>query len=439
MQQPMGDALRPKGTRMSKKRRNIITAIELGTHSRKVAIGDVDPEDGRVHVLGVGTVSSPRKIVKGRIENAGAVNDELVKAVLEAEKEAKTEIQNVFLAVSGGHIRTTTSRGTSVVRSPDGLVTDDNVVEAVKNARYLPFPPDQRAVNLMDRRYLLDGRREVLNPTGQAAAKLEAEILVVYGDAMRFKTAVELVAAVIGEPVADIVFSPIADVYAVVSPEDRTRGVLVIDIGAGVSEYALVHGPGLLACGQITVGCEHVANDLAEAFRFPIQRARTLLVRLAEWNRPEKLGAAAAPPAAVKIETMGHEIRTIPRDSIELVIDLRLRELFRIIAKRLGGPAELRKFVGGGVLICGGGARIPRVCDLARAVFGRIPVSVAAPWGVSADREAIPADPGLITPIGVLRYGSFSLAVGKAARARGRVFKQELAAFWDALKHAFRL
>ncbi|NOY82258.1 MAG: cell division protein FtsA [Kiritimatiellaeota bacterium] len=382
-----------------RRKKDILTGIELGTAYVKVAMGEFLPSEV-VSIIGAAQVSSLHKVRKGSVLDAPAVQEQLAQALAVSEKESGVEIEDVFLAVTGGHIGSTTNVGNAPVQSPDRIITEEEVVTAVRNARSCRPPPEQSHINSIDRRFLVDDVREVANPIGQVGSRLQAEVHMIYGDRGAVETARTLVAEVLGYRETARAFSAVADTFALFSEEEQRRGSLVVDIGAGVTEYAVFHGPGCFHSSQIAVGCEHVVNDLAVAFRLPVPRAAGILHNLGDF------GSAVTRPDGrkrlVEVETSSGKSRRIPASTIEQVIELRLRELFEVVAADLKKTDAFQR-VSNGVVLCGGGARVPGIVRLARQVF-QMPVRVGTPYLAGGPREVI-ANPGFVTAIGLLRFG----------------------------------
>ena len=184
----------------------------------------------------------------------------------------------------------------------------------------------------------------------------------------------------------------------------------MIDLGAGMCSLAIPTSAGYFYLGQISIGCEHIANDLAIALELPIQTARALLVQMADLH----CNALATRDKRARMVDIRPErqnkLRRIPASSIELVVETRLRELFELIRRQLTDNGAY-SWLGNRVYLSGGGARIPQVCDLAATVFNR-PVSIAQPYDVT-NRIGMPLQPQHNTVIGLLKAGRRDLLVAR--------------------------
>ena len=84
-------------------------------------------------------------------------------------------------------------------------------------------------------------------------------------------------------------------------------------------------------------------------------------------------------------------------------MSLRLEEIFQIIAQDLEAQ-DLVHHLRAGVFICGGGARIPHIAELAGSVF-RLPVCIGQTNSISGLKSAL-NQPEFFTAIGLAKYAS---------------------------------
>ncbi len=386
------------------KKRDILTGVEIGTSMIKVVMGEF-VQDDVLAIVGTGAVPS-LKVRKGEVTDAPVVQEQLARAVNMAELSCGMEIEgDLFLAVTGAHIKSVNSIGNTLVQSPDGRITEEDRITATRTATAYNLPPDREILHTFDRFFRIDDSREVASPEGLVGAKLEADVHIVFGQRNRLETTCRMLADVMGErPATDIAFSGLAAAFAAFGPEEREKGALVIDIGAGVTEYAVFHGAGCCHSGQITVGCEHFANDLSIGLRLPYANCRKALV---DFGSAEVTAAGSSRIMSVSI--LGKQPRQVPVAAIEQILELRVRELFECIREDLKKARVLGR-IGGGAVLCGGGACLKNIDKLARRVL-EVPVSIGRPRLVNGEEDIIQS-PVWMTPVGLLRYGKFMIDIG---------------------------
>ena len=358
------------------KNRDIVCSVEIGTSKICVLLGEISG-DGQVEVIGRGLVPSAGTVVKGEICNYPALLPLLEKAVDEADASSGGRLGDcrlVHVLVTGCGISSQQGVGSSTIRNDERIVTEAERREAMENAQVLNLAGDREILNCSETFFKVDGRR-VSDPLQQRGARLETHVHVVHGIAARLDVFRRAVAdAGFGDVDTEVTFSVLADDFAVLTDEEREQGVLLVDLGAGCTEYIVEYDRGICASGVIQLGMEHVANDLSVAMNLNIDLCRRMLAdgtlgRMRAENREylEFRGSA------------GH-LRKIPFSSFETVIDWRLREIFEIIREQLAGSGAPHSLDAGGVLT-GGGASFFRSEELFREVFEldcrkRIPADV---------------------------------------------------------------
>ncbi len=384
---------------MGKKTAEIYSSIELGSGTIKVVVGEF-AEDDTLRIAGLAEVPS-LKVLKGEITDATIVHEQLGQALEQAERQAGVDIHEVFLAVSCGNIGAINSQGSSPATGPDHTICENDIRLAVDNAQADGLPPDRKLLQTFDRRYLIDGTREVNNPLNQVGRKVVADIHIVYGQYANIENICRLVEGTLGYPAADICFSGIAAGFGVLSQEEMERGTLVIDLGAGTTQYILFHGAGVYHSGQVTVGVDHLANDVSIGIGVPLVKARNMIENLAD----HEASAVMNPDGhyrRVRLQQPGLGTRQVPTSTIETIIELRLRELFDIILEDLLKQSAMARVVNG-ITLVGGGALIHGADELARQVFN-LPVRIGRPRLVSSLHN-LADSPKFVTPIGLLRWG----------------------------------
>jgi cell division protein FtsA len=385
----------------------IIAGLEIGTSKICVVVGEIGP-DGALNVIGLGQ-SRSRGVRKGEIIDPAQVEEDLRGAMFEAEQMADVEIRSVYLGVSGGHIRGFNNRGVHPVVSDDREIAQDDVEDVVKNAKAINLPAENTVVHAVRQHFYVDGQDGVTNPVGMLGARLEVDMHVIHGNANRLQNAIRLVRATSLE-VDDVVFNGIASSLALLTSEQKELGALVIDLGGGTTEYVVYSNGVIRHSGVLAVGGDHVSNDLAYGLKVPLSRAEKMKIEY----------GAAIVGDAVKGQTisltneLGLELKRINHENLQRIMSARLEEIFELIAQdleRLG----LVEYLRAGVLLCGGGSRVPGIVKLAENVF-QMNVSAGHACAISGLTSALD-QPEFATAIGLVKYGSL-----KNRRREGRSF-----------------
>jgi cell division protein FtsA len=386
-------------------KREIITGVEVGTKTIKALVGEYRDDDV-ISVLGV--VEQPSLGVrKGRIENERQVASQLGQVFRELQDAAKQEItDNLFVAVTGAHIGTVVSSGSIRIHDPATGVTRDEVENVIETAQTYSLGSQQELLHLCDRPIRLPDGREEVSPIGLPVSKIEADCLLVFGMAEALETTRELFRQVLGDVPICPLFSGVAAGLAALAPGDIEHGAMVIDFGGGVTEYSVYKSPGCFYTGQVTVGYDHLVNDLHVGLKLESNECAALLRELPRHGSVilKDDSGSRRMPIGVGVTSK----RMVPVATVERIVDLRLRELFTVIRDDLRAQCALER-VDRGIKLCGGGALLPGIAQLVNDVFDR-PVEIVGPRLVVGERSQLLQSPRFMTPVGLLRLGHIMLA-----------------------------
>jgi cell division protein FtsA len=329
--------------------------------------------------------------------------------MFEAEQMADVEIRSVYLGVSGGHVRGFNNRGVHPVVSADREISAEDVDDVVKNARAINLPAENTVIHAVRQHFYVDGQDNVTNPVGMLGARLEVDMHVIHGHANRLQNAIRLVKATSLE-VEEIVFNGIASSLALLTPDQKELGALVVDIGGGTTEYVVFCDGVIRHSGVLAVGGDHVSNDLAYGLKVPLTRAETLKLE----HGSAHISDEAKGQAVSLMSEHGLEIKRVSLEHLQRIMSLRLDEIFRLIAQDLES-ANLTDYLRAGVFLCGGTSRAPGIVPLAENIFQ---MNVAAGHAGSVGGLTAALDqPEFAAAIGLVKYGSLKNRKKSAAKS----------------------
>ncbi len=377
----------------------IVVGLDIGTSKVCAVVGEFN-DSGGLNIVGVGQAKS-RGVRKGEVVDATLAGEDIRNAIVEAEQMADIEIRSVYLGVTGGHIRGFNNRGFHPVVSHDREITDDDVQDVIKNARAINLPAENKVLHVIRQHFLVDGQDGIVNPVGMLGARVEVDVHVVHGNFNRLQNPIRAIKNLQLE-IDDVVFCGLASSLALLNNHQKEMGSLVIDIGAGTTEYAVYSNGIIKHTGVIAVGGDHLSNDLAYGLKVPLGRAEQLKI---------DHGSALVEP-----EIKGHTItltndlgiaeKTINLEHLRRIMSLRLAEIFQLIATELD-QSDLLNYVREGVFLTGGCSRIAGIQTLANQVF-HLPVSIGKTNSISGLKSALD-QPEFATAIGLARFGSFEM------------------------------
>jgi cell division protein FtsA len=375
---------------------SIIVGLEIGTSKICAVVGEIN-DSNALNIIGLGQARS-RGVRKGEIADASLASEDVRNAIVEAEQMANAEIRSVYLGVTGNHIRGFNNHGVHPVVSADREITTEDTQDVIKNAKAINLPVDNTVVHAIRQLFQVDSQVGIQNPVGMYGAKVEVDVHVVHGHVDRLKNSIAVVRGLQLE-VEEIVFTGLASALALLSNEQKELGSLVIDLGAGATDY-VVYSDGIIKhTGVLAVGGDHISNDLAYGLKVALKRAELLKIErggsfVDETVKGQTLssdGELGLPPKIINLE------------HLRRIMALRLEETFELIEAELSGLGLLDR-LRAGVFICGGGARIPGIQALASNIF-QMPAFLGKTNSISGLKSALD-QPEFATAIGLVKFGS---------------------------------
>ena len=370
----------------------IIGAVEIGTSQAKALIGEVG-DAGSLSIVGMATRRN-EGMRKGEIVDFRKAASAVHAALEEAEKMSGTTVDSVYLAQTGSHLRGHMLRGSASVSSSDNRVSPHDVQRAAIEAKRRQPDEGRSYVHHVRTPIILDDKM-IDDPVGMMGKKIDLGYWSIDGDDQAIQSGLNVISNYSLE-VNDLILSSIASATMVAGPDLRRAGTLVIDMGAGVTDFVLYRQGYVAYTGVIPVGGDHVTGDISMGLRVLEPYAEKLKL---EYGQATPLADEQAEDVwIIGNKTIGD--RAVPRKAIADVVHVRIAELFEIICKELG-PLLKPENLQGGILLTGGGSQLKGVEEVASKVLGQPVRRAGFPTGISDEL----AQPENSTVLGLLHYG----------------------------------
>ena len=399
---------------------NIYAALEIGTSRTVLAIGEC-ASGGRLKITCHAEIPSTG-IRKSQILDMNQVTQSIRSVLHEIERKqdasgSKITLGNAFLAVSGQHIKADPFCGMAQVEG--SRVDADTINEVRRSAHAMALPKDRELLDIVEQDYVLDSLGSIPSPMGMTGRVLKLNTLQIHADRSRIQNARNAADAAhleIREPLYAVTCA--AD--AVLADHEKKNGVLVIALGGGSTGYAVYADGYPVSTGVIGVGGDHVTNDIAHAFQTTNAQAEGIKIREANALMTRSDGE----PARVKVEQGENTLmdnRTISRQALNTVVNVRMMELFTVIRDTLEEQGLLQR-LHAGIVLTGGGAKLRNVDVLAERTLGAstrigVPVNVDGLEDVASPTE-------FATIAGALLYASRNYEEKSILDVFGRFFRK---------------
>lgn len=371
----------------------IHVGLEIGTSKTCMVVGEVKP-DATVTIIGVGEVPS-EGVVRGEIEDTSKVIQCIYDAWNMAQDHADVDIMTVYLSVTGAHIVGQNNRGTFRLPPDESIISQEHMDEVTEIARDIALGPEQFVLHRVPGLFSVDGQENLTNPAGLTGRTLDIDCHIIHGIKSRITNSFRCVREVPLD-IADVVFAPIATAQFVLNGQVKQAGALLIDMGAGTTDYVLYLDGQLVASGCVPLGGDHISNDITLMTGIPLAQAELLKKTEGDAN-----SFSGKTNEMVRVRGEGNmKDAAIERNVLNEIIRSRLLEIFNLVKSSL--PKDT--FKGNrchGVYLCGGASLMRGVGELASHVFG---VAISRPTLVKNGAPSYLDDPRYCTAIGLIRY-----------------------------------
>ncbi|WPJ97203.1 cell division protein FtsA [Coraliomargarita algicola] len=371
----------------------VVAAVEIGTSKIAVLLGEIIGDAG-LNIIGH-CVGTSKGVKKGEITDLDKASDCVHAAILKAEENAKTRVDEVYLAQTGRHLIGDFNVGSANISSADGIVRRADIDAAKEDAKRRTLPRDRTYIHHIQNPFTLDGR-PVDNPLSKEGRQLQVGYWSVHGDSESVSDSLRVIRG-IDLDVSDMIISSIASGVVLLEESEKENGALVIDMGGGTTDYVLYRKGFIVKTGVIPVGGDHITNDLSIGLRVARKSAEEFKIKNGRaYYESEDRDA--------KVWLFGDMTigdREYPLAAITKIIEARVAEVFDIIKEQLVAAEMFEPSdIASGVVLTGGSSQLTGIEEAAHRRFGLDARVSEGPKDVAEELRM----PEYSTTLGLLHY-----------------------------------
>lgn len=275
-------------------------------------------------------------------------------------------LRRAWAGLPSGGIETRPLRSRVQLRS--GLVTERDAAGLLKGLRKGASDgagPGRFLLHLLPTRWMLDGRSSVSPPVGQRGRQLDLRALAIYAPVIVREEVVEGL-SMKGLSCEGMVLGSLAAGHALLTPEQRRRGVALIDVGSDTTDV------GIWACDRpihfatLQEGGRSITRELAGALSLSLEEAERLKCDCMQSARMSSSGQVLPGMSLNLHRGARHQLAA----TTVLGFHLDLLRSARELLLHSGLQVWERE-----VVLCGGAMSSPAVLEQAQGLFGNVPVT----------------------------------------------------------------
>lgn len=375
---------------------DLICGLDIGSDFIRIVAGSRNPADDTFYIAGVAEHPS-EGISKGVISNMEEAASSISAAVEQVEHMLGRPLESVYVSISGTHIITQASKGVIAVSRADGEIREGDVERVIEAAQAVASPPNYEVLHVIPREFTVDNQTKIKDPVGMTGVRLEVEVQIIQGLSSQIKNLIKTVYRT-GLDINDVVFNVLATAEATLTKRQKELGVVVVNLGAATTSYAVFEEGDVLTSGVLPVGSDHITSDIAIGLRTSLEVAENVKL---EYGQASSEGINKREEINLSDFSTNEEGKVSLKHVIE-IIEARLEEIFEMVDKKLK-KVERSGLLPAGVVLTGGGAKLPGIVEVAKKSF-RLPAAVGLPLDFQSTIEKV-NDTTFATAVGLLRWG----------------------------------
>jgi len=398
---------------MAKQR--IIAGIDVGSSKVATVVGSAEEEEKKIKIIGASSVPS-QGIRKGQIVNIEEAAEAVIESVEAAERMAGYSLTRAVVSISGPHIASQNSRGVVAVAEPEGEIMGDDVRRVIEAAKAVSLPSSRDVIHVIPRYFTVDGQDGIKDPVGMSGVRLEVETHIVTGSATAMRNLAKCVSEV-GADVQNLVAAGLASAEAVLTETEKELGVVLVDIGGGVTDVVIFVEGSPFYTTVLPIGSKNVTNDIAIGLRLSLESAEKIKIAFSEKSgikkpkmkkptkKEEEEDERTSEEDEVDLRELGivEDVKKVSQKTLtDGIIRPRLNEIFTMVGLELKKSGAIG-LTPAGLVVCGGGAMTVGVKQAAKRNLS-MPVRIGEPQEISGLIDEA-EKPDFATGVGLLHHG----------------------------------
>jgi cell division protein FtsA len=398
---------------------DFITGLDIGTSSLKIVVAEC--RGPRPMILYAHEEAS-FGIRKGAVIDLGEASQAINRALSEVKKVSKSALRNIYVSIGTPQAKIQASRGIVAVSRADAEIYQDDVDRAVRASQAVNLPQNRTIIHTLTKEFMVDGVGDIIDPLGLSGSRLEVQSLIIDAFSPHIKTLIRAV-ELSGGDVSGLVYGPLVAARAALSKRQRDLGTAIVDLGFGTTGLCVYEENRLTGVCKFPVGAGNISNDLAVGLKVPVDAAEEVKLHYGYAYSKEVPHKESVDMKKFSEDAKG----AVSRKFIAEIVESRLEEIFDLVNNELKLMEKYGQLPGGVVLV-GGGAKLPGLTDLVKQemkLAAQIGFTLADEWeGRGGGFKEYLEDPEFVGAFGLVLWGMDSEGKGGDKAPSGAGFKK---------------
>ena len=240
-------------------KKNYIVGIDIGSSNVVMVVGSKN-ESGKMVIDAL--VSKPSKGVNaGMVENINQVSECVKSVKAEIEEELGIRISEAYAGISGAFVRCAPLSDHVYVREPQNGISQFDVDALFLRMREVIAPDNEVIMERIPQNYMVDGGLQIKDPVGSFGRRLSSTFNFILCEKTPLER-VKMVFRLSGLQLAGTYANSMIVSEAVLSEDEKTEGVAVVDIGGSTTDVVVYHDNIIRHVATIPMGANSINRDI---------------------------------------------------------------------------------------------------------------------------------------------------------------------------------
>lgn len=356
-------------------KKNYIVGIDIGSSNIVMIVGSKN-EVGEMVVEAIAERAS-KGVNAGKIENINLVSECVKEVKSELEERLKIRISEAYAGFSSPLVRCAPLSDHVYIREPQNGISQTDVDALFLRMKEVVAPENEVILERVPQKYVVGGV-DVADPVGTFGSNLAATFNFILCE----KTPLERLKMVFrhsGMALAGLFVNPMITAEALLSEDEKSEGVAVVDIGGGSTDVTVYHGNIIRHVATIPMGANSINHDI-HTHGVPDRDVERLKRKYAS-----AIAEVVPEQKFIQIPSMGHRSKAgVLLRNLAAIVEARLTDIAEFVKDEIKDSGYARRLPFG-VVLTGGSAAIENIDELFRRVLGCDVRVASASYGLDED------------------------------------------------------
>ena len=233
-----------------------IVAFEIGSSKIVGAIADKS-SSGYVTVRMLEEERLINSVRHGEVKNVENIKGAITRILKKLENRIDGRISDVFVGISGRSLHSEISEVSRDLDSSNAIT--DQIIERIIQDSLRSNNSNYDTIDIVPRAFYVD-KKETENPSGQFGSKISIKLNRIVA-----KPAIKISLKRVTDNVVKVrryIVTPLATAEKVLTPEEKSLGCMLVDLGAETTEVSIYKNGSLLYFTTLPLGGRNITKDI---------------------------------------------------------------------------------------------------------------------------------------------------------------------------------